>query len=177
MLVMAMAVLLWRMSENRRLADLLPSVYGEVTVRFKSSAAFGPGPGGYDVILVVYSLTEDIAAAMAEGGAEWLEQADYSANRPESQRLGSWLPTPIDGRYVDWADSRECATPSTDGRHACPGVAAYLGGYDFLEEIPVRMTQEIDSYLFRPGSYISKRRLGYLIVSPKAQTAIFVHAG
>ena len=139
----------------------------------------GIGPGGHDAVLAFFELPDEIAHAMLEGGKYWLQDAESSVENRRARQHGEWLTTPLDATSFAWTDTENCQSewnPPHAG-HSCPGIAAYLEGYGFLRKLSLSKTEVVDEILFDEGSYISKRRVGYLIVSPENGLVVFAHAG
>ncbi|MEP1328531.1 hypothetical protein, partial [Pseudophaeobacter sp.] len=57
------------------------------------------------------------------------------------------------------------------------GAIQYLRGYGFFDKLDVSKTELVDEILRSEGAFISRRRVGYLIVAPERNLVIFAHAG
>lgn len=120
---------------------------------------------------------------MAIEGKDWLQDAESSVELRRSAQAGAWNSTPLTGEVYAWANAANCASGISDWwlvshtGYACPGIAAYLRGYGFLEKFSVSKTKLVDEVLQAEDAFISRRRVGYLIVAPERNLVIFAHAG
>ncbi len=168
-----------KIAERRHLKGFLPPAFGNVTVLGTTRLVAGLGPGGHDAVLAFFELPDDVASIMMREGVGWLQSAETSAKYGRARQEGEWISTPLNSTSFAWTNAKNCQSewnPPHAG-HVCPGIAAYLEGYGFLGKLAVSKTEVVDEILFTEGSYISKRRVGYLIISPQKRLVVFAHAG
>lgn len=169
----------FKFAERVHLKGFLPPAFGNVSVLSTTSFVAGFGPGGHDAVLAFFKLPSDVASILTKEGIDWLQSAESSVMQRRARQEGDWIPTPLNGSSFEWTNAKNCQSewnPPHAG-HSCPGIAAYLEGYGFLGRLSTSQTEVVDEILFSEGSYISKRRLGYLIVSPQRRLVVFAHAG
>ncbi len=173
----------FKVTEARYLKGFLPPAYGHVDLHDKTTLVAGFGPGGHDAVLASFRLSEEIASLIAIEGETWLQDAEESVELRRSTQAGEWIPTPLTGEFYAWANAANCASEMSDWwtashtGHACPGISAYLRGNGFLDRLGVSKTKLVDEILQGEGAFISKRRVGYLIVAPERNLVIFAYAG
>lgn len=173
----------FKAAEVRHLKGFLPPAYGQVNLEDKTTLIAGFGPGGHDAVLAFFHLSEEVASLVSLEGEVWLENAEDSVEFRRSVQVGEWIPTPLTGDVFAWTNASNCDSDVSDWwlashtGHSCPGIAAYLRGYGFLDELDVSKTELVDKILRSEGAFISKRRVGYLIVAPDRNLVIFAHAG
>ncbi|MCI5100738.1 hypothetical protein [Phaeobacter italicus] len=173
----------FKATEVRHLKGFLPPAYGHVDLEDKTTLTAGFGPGGYDAVLAFFRLSEDISSLVLLEGEAWLQDAEKSVELRRSVQVGEWISTPLAGEVYPWASASNCAPDLSDWwvashtGHSCPGIAAYLRGYGFLDQLDVSKTVLVDEVLQGEGAFISRRRVGYLIVAPERNLVIFAHAG
>ena len=170
-------------TEVRHLKSFLPPAYGHVELEHKTTLVAGFGPGGHDAVLAFFHLSEEVASLMTLEGKVWLQDAESSVELRRSVQAGEWNSTPLTGEVYTWANAANCAPEMSDWwvashtGHSCPGIAAYLRGYGFLDKLSASKTKIVDEILHAEGAFISRRRVGYLIVAPERNLVIFAHAG
>ena len=173
----------FKATEVRHLKGFLPPAYGHVDLEDKTTLVAGFGPGGHDAVLAFFHLSEEVASLMAVEGKVWLQDAEKSVELRRSVQVGEWISTPLTGEVYPWASASNCAPDVSDWwvashtGHSCPGIAAYLREYGFLDPLDVSKTVLVDEILQGEGAFISRRRVGYLIVAPERNLVIFAHAG
>lgn len=173
----------FKVSEHRYLKGFLPPAYGSVVLEDKTSLVAGFGPGGHDAVLAFFRLSDDVASVISHKGQTWLQEAENTIELRRSKQSGEWISTPLTGSQFAWADELNCEAEGSDWwtashtGHLCPGIAAYLRGYGFLDKLDISKTAAVDAILRSKGAYISKRQLGYLIVAPEQRLVVFAHAG
>ncbi|KJZ17474.1 hypothetical protein TW80_17040 [Loktanella sp. S4079] len=173
----------FKATETRHLKGFLPPDYGHVDLAGKTTLVAGFGPGGHDAVLAFFRLSEDVASLVSLEGEAWLQEAENSVELPRSVQAGEWVSTPLTGEVYGWANVSNCASEVSDWwiashtGHSCPGIAAYLRGYGFLDKLEVSKTNLVDDVLQGEGAFVSRRRVGYLIVAPDRNLVIFAHAG
>ena len=173
----------FKITETGHLKGFLPPAYGTIVLEHKTSLVAGIGPGGHDAVLAFFRLSDDVAEKVAIGGLSWLQDAETSVQLRRSKISGEWLSTPLVKNTFAWANKSNCEPENSDwwtashSGHSCPGIAVYLRGYGFLDKLEVSKTEAVDTILQGEMAYISKRRVGYLIVAPKRRLVIFAHAG
>ena len=169
-----------RIAERQYLEGLVPPAYGSVKLQSTTSLVTGVGPGDFDAQLAFFTLPSDTASLISKGEVSWLEQADLPARGRRSARDGEWFPTPLAKTSFAWMDEENCTSGERMvpyAGHSCPGIAAYLSGYGFLDKLAVSKSRIVDEILLGEGSYISQRQAGFLIVSPERRLVLFAHAG
>lgn len=173
----------FKINEVRHLKGFLPPDYGTIVLEDETSLVAGFGPGGHDAVLAFFRLSDDVADKIAIGGSNWLQEAEKSVQLRRSKIAGKWLNTPLTSKTFAWTDKANCEPGNSDWwtashtGHSCPGVAAYLRGHGFLEKLEVSKTEAVNAILQGETAYISKRRVGYLIVAPERRLVVFAHAG
>ena len=173
----------FKAAEVRYLKGFLPPAYGHVELEDKTTLVAGFGPGGHDAVLAFFHLSEEVASLMEVEGKFWLQDAESSVELQRSVQAGEWNSTPLNGEVYAWANAANCASEMSDWwlashtGHSCPGIAAYLRGYGFLDKLSASKTKLVDEVLQAEGAFISRRRIGYLIVAPERNLVIFAHAG
>lgn len=173
----------FKATEARHLKGFLPPAYGHVDLLEKTTLVAGFGPGGHDAVLAFFRPSEEIASLITVEGEVWLQDAEDSVELRRSVQADEWIPTPLTGEVYAWANAANCTSEMSDWwtashtGHACPGISAYLGGYGFLYKLGVSKTELVDEILQGEGAFISRRRVGYLIVAPERNLVIFAHAG
>lgn len=173
----------FKVSEASHLKGFIPPAFGHVVLEGKTSLVAGFGPGGHDAVLAFFKLSDEVASSISLGGSAWLQVAEESNELRRAAQLEDWKSTPLTGDHFAWADDANCSPNISDWwiashtGHSCPGIAAYLRGYGFLDRLDVSKTELVDAILQSEGAFISRRRVGYLIVAPKRGLVIFAHAG
>ncbi|MCY4181222.1 MAG: hypothetical protein OXD48_13295 [Litoreibacter sp.] len=173
----------FKATEIRYLKGFVPPAYGHVDLEDKTTLVAGFGPGGHDAVLAFFHLSEEVASLMAAEGVVWLHDAETSVELRRSTQADEWITTPLTGEVYSWAYAANCSSEIGDWwlvshtDHTCPGISAFLRGYGFLDELSVSKTELVDEILQSEGSFISRRRVGYLIVAPERSLVIFAHAG
>ena len=177
------AFISFKITEKRYLKGFLPPAYGTIVLEHETSLVAGIGPGGHDAVLAFFRLSDDVADKIAIGGSSWLQEAETSVQLRRSKISGEWLSTPLTNKTFAWADESNCEPENSDwwtashSGHSCPGIAAYLRGFGFLDKLEVSKTETVDTILQGEMAYISKRQVGYLIVAPERRLVVFAHAG
>lgn len=177
------AFVAFKVMEVRYLKGFLPPDYGTIVLEHKTSLVVGFGPGGHDALLVFFRLSDGVADKIARGGLNWLQVAEKSVQLRRSKIAGEWVKTPLPDKTFAWTGKANCEAENSDWwtashtDHSCPGIAAYLRGYGFLDKLDVSKTEAVDRILQSGTAYVSKRRVGYLIVAPEQGLVVFAHAG
>lgn len=174
----------FKVAEVQYLKSFLPPAYGQVVLEDRTTLTAGFGPGGHDAVLAFFRLSDEVAQLVSLEGEAWLQVAEKSLKLTRSVQVGEWVSTPLSGDLYSWAhNASSCAPEKSDWwlashtGHSCPGIAAYLRGYGFLDKLDVSKTELVDQILNSEGAFVSRRRVGYLIVAPERNLAIFAHAG
>ncbi len=183
MALILVGIISWKVGERRYLIGFLPPAFGGVTLEGTTSFVAGFGPGGHDATLAFFRLPDEVASSILIEGIGWLQSAETSVEKSRAKQAEEWSATPLDGTAFAWANESNCQIELSDWwtashtGHSCPGIAAYLRGYGFLDRLKVSKTEAVDQILFGGGAYISKRRVGYLIVAPEQGLVVFAYAG
>lgn len=173
----------FKATDVRHLKGFLPPAFGHVDLEDKTTLVAGFGPGGHDAVLAFFRLSEEVASLIEFGGEVWLQDAEKSVELQRAVQADEWISTPLTGEVYAWVNAANCASEMSDWwgashtGHSCPGISAYLRGYGFLDKLGVSMTELVDKILQGEGAFISRRRVGYLIVAPERNLVIFAHAG
>lgn len=150
----------------------------EVTrILYVREQAWGFGPGGNEVGVIVYQLPPPVAAKVREGGVAFLE--GLRGQQPLAP--GAWR-----GHYEGWAETpmgagqrwtpRDCA-PAADPGCDVPRLRHYLGPWGDAMGVDPDVERAVDDAVTRPGSYHGRARIGTLLIVPDQGRVYYLYEG
>lgn len=72
---------------------------------------------------------------------------------------------------------RICVSDFNGRKTLAQDFAPTFVGYGFVDKLDVCKTEFVDEILNSEGAFVSRRRVGYLIVAPERNLVVFAHAG
>lgn len=163
----------WKVSLAQFYMNSAPPGAGVSRMIYHHAKVYGFGPGGNEVILVMYKMKENAAQRLIADPVAFLEGLPQHGH-----------PTHICSRYSDW---RETPMPRiaaigdrSDGDPSAPiTLDEWKNRYGFgFEFHPYKKYHEqLDRTFSHPGAYFSRGRCGVFFLIPEQRLAAFMHVG
>lgn len=181
MIVLGIAALAWKGFLYRHHLRFVPEEMGVWRVIYVAEEAWGFGPGGNEIGIIVYDMPETTYDALQTGGIEWLQNLSSNSWSGSQGRYDEWHSTPVPETEV-WANPEACDSGMSDfysiTQHPiCPSIASYMAKYGYWIPFDAEIESLANEAVFSPGAYYSYGRIGILIVIPGKRRLIYVYNG
>lgn len=156
--------------------SMVPDGLSVSKVLYVNESTFGFGPGGNETGLIVYELSDKVAAEVQKNGVAYF--ANMPPNKGENR---DWR-----GKYVHWNGTpifQENESENTNQYKNTPSlrsamkISNYLDQYGFGLEIDPSIEKQVDEALSKSVSYVGYGRIGMLIVAPEIKKVFYAYAG
>lgn len=156
--------------------SMTPDGLNVSNILYVNEETFGFGPGGNETGLIVYELSDKIAAEVERNGIT------YFANMPPNKgvdrdfrgQYSEWNRTPM---LLDQSLKNSDQDKNSSSLHSTQKISNYLNQYGFSLEIDPLIEKQIDDTLSKSGSYFAYGRTGMLIVAPDIRRVFYAYAG
>ncbi|WP_445354262.1 hypothetical protein ACJJI5_12930 [Microbulbifer sp. EKSA008] len=163
------SVVVIKVYEQRFNLSFVPNALQVSSISYNEGEAWGFGPGGNEVGIRVYPLSEEIANQITEGGIEYFNSLPANRNkgvRREREVYGSWNETPI--KEEKYWRQREGGSL---------GIYNYLCRYGFCIDVDEEIVKQSNAIINSPGNYYAYGRVGLIVVSPSEKLVIYMFSG
>lgn len=147
--------------------SMVPDGLNVSKILYINEQGLGLGPGDNETGIIVYELSDTIAAEVQKVGISYF--VNIPPNKGENRK---WR-----GDYSHWNSTPILSEESTPALPSTLKILKYLNQYGFGLEIDPLIEKQIDDALSNSRSYVSYGRTGMLIVAPEIKRVFYAYAG
>jgi len=149
--------------------SFVPEAFNVKAITYVEEEMAGFGPGGNEVGVITYPLSDEVAAKITKNGLGFLNNLPANTDQKDREWRGEyrvWNETPIKKSY-DWKPNEAMRFMLDD----------YICRYVLCIDIDRDVADLAENIINSKGSYYAYGRIGLIIVSPAKRIVIYMYAG